>query len=557
MRLAHLLLVVLAVGSGVVTVTAWRGAGATARAELIDRGHGLVPILVTALLESQGRAHDSIAREKQRLLSVARRARLEVSLPLGPLRERLEALAREEHVGRLYLFDKAGGSVARITLGAVELALPAAAPDPDDALAPLSPPPALFVSPVSLDDERHIQRLVARLLAPEIQEATEGLTQNVFGSAYRIVATVRTKDGGALLLATSADDLAELQRGQGAAGALRDVCRLPDVRSARLLERGEVVAEAGERPRAEDLTFKGSLPSAQTPHVSVELRLLTERVDSLVVAERARILLWGGLASGVTLLSAFLLWRRERALAQQRARDEAAQREQQRLAEMGVLTGLFVHEVSNPLNALGLQLEGVKRAVGATGAEEIARVKGTLGRVRSALEAFLQVAMPMEGRVGETYGVERLRRTVADLRAESPAAGLVLEVAPQAEARVVAARVPVLDQALRNLLRNALQAAPAASVVVARWEAGEQAGVSLSVRDSGPGFPAPVLASGGTLGGSGRREGHGLGLYLARRIVEGLGGRMTLANPEGGGAEVRVWLPAAAGALPVVPGSGT
>ena len=70
--------------------------------------------------------------------------------------------------------------------------------------------------------------------------------------------------------------------------------------------------------------------------------------------------------------------------------------------------------------------------------------------------------------------------------------------------------------------------------------------MEIVVRDLGLGFPAAVLASGGALGASGRREGHGLGLYLARRIVEGLGGRMALSNPQGGGAEVRVWLPSVA-----------
>ncbi len=526
MRLAHLLLVALAIGSGVVAFAAWRGAGTTAHAELLERGAGLVPIVVTALEESRARAGESIEREQQRLLSVARRARLELTLPLGPAAERLGALAREEQVGRLYLFDAAGQVVVDVQ------------------------PSRGWLLGNRVPEEQGLPTgaeaaALADLLPADRAEATRGVTLNAFASAHRILAAVRTRDGGAVLVAAAADHLEEAQRGLGAQGVLQGIARLPDVRGVALRQGASLVAEAGSPPLAGDLQFRERIEGASNAPFEVELSLSTRRVDSLVVTERARILLWGGLASGIALLAAFLLWRRERTLAQQRARDEAAQREQQRLAEMGVLTGLFVHEVSNPLNALGLQLEGVKRAVGATGAEEIARVKGTLGRVRSALESFLQVATPMEGRAGEVYAAERLRRTVADLRAESPTADLALEVLPEAEARTVAARVPVLDQALRNLLRNALQAAPAGSQVVARWEAGEQAGVSFVVRDAGPGFSAQVLESGGALGVSGRREGHGLGLYLARRIVEGLGGRMTLANPEGGGAEVRVWLPTA------------
>lgn len=521
MRLVPLLLVALALAAGAFTWLAWRGAGAAARAELEGRGRALGPVVQAALDEALERARQATAREQQRLLAVARRARLEVALPLGPLAGRLQQLLDEEGVGRLVLLDREGQPLL-----ACERSSPAADPEAG------APAPA-----------REAERaMVAELLPAGRSEGSTGVRLNDYATAHRLHAALRTADGGALLLSAAADDLEAAQRGVGVQGVLDSLVRLPDVRRVELRRGPEQVAAAGGSAGAQDLAVSG----AAGAEARWELWVDTARVDALVAEERLRVLLVGGVAAVVALAAAVLLAARERAGRARQARAQAAEREQQRLAEMGVLTGLFVHEVSNPLNALGLQLEGLRRAAGPAAEADVARMKATLARVRQSLEAFLSVATPVEPRAGEAYDVARLERTLEDLRAEAPSAGLALEVDEAARTLAVAARVAVLDRALRNLVRNALQAAPPSSTVRLHWGR-ERDGVVLAVRDAGAGFPAEVLAQGGALGASGRAEGHGLGLFLARRIVEGLGGRMQLANLPGGGAEVRVWLPAGAG----------
>lgn len=521
MRLAPFLLVALALAASAITWLAWRGAGVAARAELEGRGRALVPVMQAALDEALLRAGESVAREQSRLLGVGRRARLELALPLGPVAGRLQRLVDEERVGRLVLLDRAGEPVL-----ACERDAPAAEPRTQ------RPEPA----------SSQEQSTVRELLPPGREEATSGLRLNAFATAHRLYAALRTSDGGALLLSAAADHLEEAQRGMGVQALLEGLARLPDVRRVALRRGEDLVAGAGDPPAEGDIAVQG--PAG--PEAQWELWLSSARVDTVVGQERARVLLGGGLAVVAALGSALLLGLRVRAERAREARAQATEREQQRLAEMGVLTGLFVHEVSNPLNALVLQLEGVRRAAGPAAEADVARVKATLGRVRTSLESFLSVATPMEARAGEAYDVARLERSLDELRAEGPPASLALEVASEARGRTVPARVAVLDRALRNLVRNALQAAPAGSTVRVSWAA-EGEGVTLAVRDEGSGFPSLVLEQGGALGTSGRAQGHGLGLFLARRIVEGLGGRMQLRNPPGGGAEVRVWLPAATG----------
>jgi two-component system sensor histidine kinase RegB len=110
----------------------------------------------------------------------------------------------------------------------------------------------------------------------------------------------------------------------------------------------------------------------------------------------------------------------------------------------------------------------------------------------------------------------------------------------------LALRLPprAVSQALRSLITNAQDASPP-TAPVAITANGTRTALALEIRDRGAGMPGEILARIGepffTTKQPGR--GMGLGLFLARAVIEAVGGTLEIDSVAGTGTSVRVTLP--------------
>jgi two-component system sensor histidine kinase HydH len=240
---------------------------------------------------------------------------------------------------------------------------------------------------------------------------------------------------------------------------------------------------------------------------------------------------------GASLLAAVavILWRRaqrEEALAESRARND-------RLTAFRTMSAVLAHEIKNPLAALKGNAQLVAEAL----------PDGSLRRAQA--DRVVEASIRLEALVGDLLDFVRdgsLTRALVDpaeilfLAAEdaAPKAELELEAAPPTWS-LDAARI---RQALENLLRNAIQAAEGGRVLASVSVEGDR--LVYAVRDEGPGLPKGAAGTAETIFEpffTTKTRGVGLGLPVARRIVELHGGELTARNRPEGGAEFRVVIP--------------
>jgi signal transduction histidine kinase len=234
-------------------------------------------------------------------------------------------------------------------------------------------------------------------------------------------------------------------------------------------------------------------------------------------------------------------------------RRELARRAQmaEKLAAVGTLTAGLSHEIRNPLNAASLQLTVLERRVRRLPAdvqtsllEPLNLVQTEVARLNSILEEFLQFARPRELSM-VPVDLAALLGHVLDLlaaQAESVQVRLerrfdsVLEVAGDAGR---------LEQAVMNLLLNAVQATPERGYVRVEARPLERE-VLLAIEDSGPGIPETLRQRIFEPFFTTKAGGSGLGLPLVHSIVEQHGGRIAVEPGSAGGARFVLHLPTGA-----------
>ena len=218
----------------------------------------------------------------------------------------------------------------------------------------------------------------------------------------------------------------------------------------------------------------------------------------------------------------------------------------------------LAHEVKNPLAAIkGLSTHVARNTDDAKTAERLAIVAQEADRLQGIVDGFLGFTRGLDDlRPAPVRAYEIARELLLLLETRAGDMGVTLEVMGDERAEVVA-DARKIRQALLNVVLNALQASPrGGKVTLAVARSGPET-VRIRVVDRGAGMTRQILERIRKPYFTTRSGGSGLGVAIARALVEQHDGRMLIESEPGKGTTVTIELPTAGpAAVAKLPGVG-
>lgn len=224
--------------------------------------------------------------------------------------------------------------------------------------------------------------------------------------------------------------------------------------------------------------------------------------------------------------------------------------EQGRRAGAEELITVLAHDLRNYIAPINMRMNVLRMRAEQESREDELRDLELLGRSVDRLGEL----------IADILDVSRIDRGVFQIRPQPiELSGLVREIVATFESAQHSLRLTVqqgdgirvlgdparLRQCLENVVANAIQKSPVTGTIdifVRKRQEGQALGV-VEVIDEGPGIPAAEIAHIFERYASGRPEGLGLGLYLAKRIARVHGGDLTADSEPGKGARFTLTLP--------------
>ena len=216
---------------------------------------------------------------------------------------------------------------------------------------------------------------------------------------------------------------------------------------------------------------------------------------------------------------------------------------------LGLVAVGVAHEVRNPLFGISSTLDAFRARFGerAEFAPYLRVLTDQVNRLSQLMRDLLEYGKPPLAELHPADPAQCVSQALFHVQPRSAERGVPVEYRAGSPCPKVAYDASRLLQLLQNLLENAIQHSPPGTQVLL-WSGSVRVNgaswAEFRVEDAGPGFRPEDLPRIFEPFFTRRPGGTGLGLAIVQRIVEEHGGRIDAANRSGGGAVLRVRLPA-------------
>lgn len=217
----------------------------------------------------------------------------------------------------------------------------------------------------------------------------------------------------------------------------------------------------------------------------------------------------------------------------------------EKLAAIGQLSGGVAHELGTPMSVIDGKAQRALRAahVSDDTTEAFEAIRAQVRRMETIVRQLMDFGRRHTLQIREIGADQLLHMAEGVVQQEAERHGVTLEVAPAAADFTCAVDPALMERALTNLLRNAIEATPGGTVRLSYTADDDHS--TFRVDDDGPGIDPSIqdrlLEPFFTTKDTG--DGTGLGLAVVHGVVEQHGGRLDIGESPWGGARFSLHIP--------------
>jgi len=273
-------------------------------------------------------------------------------------------------------------------------------------------------------------------------------------------------------------------------------------------------------------------------------------MDKIIAENRLNIFIFMVFVVIIALLSMWLLYhdqnRHLAGIVDMERRLEKAER----LSALGQLAAGVAHEIRNPLNAISMAAQRLKRdftPLDSAKADDFQNLSGVIKdeikRLDGIIEEFLSFSKSRRLALSDFSLTEVLQKIVNLIREEASASGITIETKWRLSPVVIPMDINKLQQAFLNLIKNAMESITAAGNITITVDKEGKNYIVVSISDTGCGMNAEEIERIFSPEYTTKEKGVGLGVPLASEIIRGHGGDIRVISRKGEGTTFEVVLP--------------
>jgi signal transduction histidine kinase len=283
----------------------------------------------------------------------------------------------------------------------------------------------------------------------------------------------------------------------------------------------------------------------------VRLGLDREGTDEILAENKRNIIFFMASVILITLLSMWILYRNQNRHLAGIVEMERQLEKAERLSALGQLAAGVAHEIRNPLNAISMASQRLKREFMPGDEEKIKEfqilasvIRDEIRRLDGIIEEFLTFSKSRRLALHDYPVREVLQKIVNLIKEEAALRGITIETRYNHEPAIIPMDVDKLQQALLNFVKNAMESISGAGNIIISVNTAGKDRVSIRVSDNGCGMTSQEIERIFNPEYTTKEKGLGLGLPLAHEIIRGHGGEISVVSQQGGGTTFEIMLPA-------------